>query len=146
MTALGVVSSGSTQSTEAATDAFRAGGNAVDAVLAAAFATGGGDPAITSLAGGGILVFRDARTGVTEVCDFFADAPGLGGKRGQAKHSLPELDFRSLEIDFFTGGALQTFHVGRGSAAVPGVLPGLYAAGKRWGRLDLAELVKPWPG
>ena len=48
----GVISGGSKQSVEAGATIIRAGGNALDAVLAAAFATTSGEASITSMAGG----------------------------------------------------------------------------------------------
>jgi gamma-glutamyltranspeptidase/glutathione hydrolase len=138
----GVIAGGSEISVEAGARAFRAGGNAADAVVAAAFATSAGEPSITSLVGGGALIFREAASGQTTVCDFFANAPGLDGKRqgkgGDAR--VPELDFRDIEVDF--GNTRQTFHIGRGSAAVPGTIPGLLAAWKRWGTLPLQVLLE----
>ncbi len=81
MTHRGVIAAGSEESAAAGASIYELGGNAVDAAIAASFATAAGDPAITSLAGGGILLFRDGRSGRIHVCDFFANAPGLGGKR-----------------------------------------------------------------
>lgn len=143
MSALGIVAAGSEESARAGESALRSGGNAVDAVVAAAFATAAGDASITSLAGGGVLAYRDARRGGTEVCDFFVNGPGLGASEDGGGPGGEALDFHSVEIRFGVGGAVQTFHVGRGSAAVPGVVPGLAASLERWGRLDLAEVVAP---
>lgn len=143
---LGVITAGSEQSVAAGAHAFRAGGNAVDAAVAATFATAAGDPSITSLAGGGVLIFRAAESRELEVCDFFATAPGLGGRRhgaGPNGGGLPRLDFRAVELDFGIGGTRQLFHIGRGAAAVPGVIPGLVAALERWGRLDLEQVLQP---
>lgn len=141
----GVIAAGSQQSAGAGAEVFDLGGNAVDAAIAAAFATAAGDPAITSLAGGGILVHRDGATGRTAVCDFFASAPGLGGRRSSrdASEGLPPLDFFPLEIRFEDNATTQTFHIGRAAAAVPGALHGLCAARDRWGSLPLSVLVAP---
>lgn len=57
MSPLGVVSASTEQCVHAAEETLRAGGNAVDATVAAAFATAAGDPAITSFAGGGALSY-----------------------------------------------------------------------------------------
>jgi len=143
--ALGVISCGSSTTAAAAAEVLRAGGNAADAAVAAAFATAAGEPALTSLAGGGMMIHRDAATGLVETCNFFATAPGLGGKRDRsgAAPGLPPLDFRPIEVDFRAGGATQVFHVGRGAAAVPGTLPGLVAAVKRWGRLGPRDVLAP---
>ena len=132
----GVIAAGSEQSAAAGAEVYDLGGNAVDAALAAAFATAAGDPAITSLAGGGILVYRDGATGRTDVCDFFANAPGLGGRRSERGASgLAPLDFLPLQVQFENGAATQAFHVGRAAAAVPGTLQGLCAARDPLGQL-----------
>ena len=139
----GVISGGSIQSVEAGARALRAGGNAVDAVVAAAFATPCGEGAISSFAGGGAMIVRHGQTGQIEIFDFFASAPGLGGRRCASSNtdteSLPRLDFDVIDVDF--GATRQRFHIGRGAAAVPGAIPGLVAAWKRWGTLPLNTLV-----
>ncbi|MCH2372831.1 MAG: gamma-glutamyltransferase [Planctomycetes bacterium] len=145
MKTCGVIAAGSEQSAAAGEECLRLGGNAVDAAVAAAFATAAGDPAICSLGGGGALVFRDGATGSARVCDFFADAPGLGSRRldSAAGTDFPELDFHALEIDFQAGSYLQRFHIGRAAAAVPGILSGLCAAREHWGVLPLEALIDP---
>ncbi len=137
----GVVAGSSRESVAAGAELLRAGGTAVDAAIAAAFATSAGDGAITSLAGGGALIVRQADDGAVEVCDFFANAPGLGGRRFADGGSLPALDFHAVEVDF--GATRQPFHIGRGAAAVPGAIPGLVAAWRRWGTLPLATVLGP---
>jgi len=114
---------------------LKAGGNAVDAAVGACFAAAAGEPTLTSLAGGGIMLYRNGESGETEICDFFANAPGLG-----VQQKSP-LDFFDVSLDF--GSATQVFHIGRASSAVPGVIPGLCTAHDRWGRLPLSETVKP---
>lgn len=131
----GVIAAGSAPTAEAGAEILARGGNAVDAAVAACFATSAGEPALTSLAGGGVMIHRDARTGEVTVCDFFADAPRL------LPRDVPNLDFRAVDIDF--GPAKQQFHIGRGAAGVPGVIPGLCTALERWGSLPLAEVVAP---
>jgi len=141
----GVIAAGSSQSADAAEEMLQRGGNAVDAAVAAAFATAAGDPAITSLAGGGILLYMDGLSGQAEVCDLFSGAPGLGGKRHsrQGATELPPLDFMDWEVDFGAGETRQTFHCGRAAAAAPGVLQGLCAVRDRWATLPLKVLLEP---
>lgn len=90
----GVVASGARESAEVAAEIFPLGGNAIDAAVATTFATAIGNPSITSLAGGGTLLCHHESTGRVEVCDFFANAPGLGGRRDGPKpiKGLPILD------------------------------------------------------
>lgn len=69
--------------------------------------------------------------------DFFVAAPGLAP-------GAPPLD--PSDLDSFTvpfGGAEQVFHIGPASVAVPGQLPGLIAAHRRFGRLAVADVVEP---
>ncbi len=136
MSSGGIVAAGSTQSADAAAEILHAGGNAADAVVAGTLATSTGDAAITSLAGGGVFIFRDA-SGRVEICDGFVDAPGLDAEPGG------EFDFKAVELNFGVSGAAQTFHVGRGAAAVPGLLPALEAVLERWGSIPFSEAVAP---
>lgn len=134
--AKGVVAAGSVETARAAAEILASGGNAVDAAVAACMATAIGEPSLTSLLGGGILLHRDAATGTATYCDFFANAPGLGAPPGSELHFVP------VDIDF--GPTTQRFQIGRGAAAVPGVIPGLMAALERWGSgMPLAEIVAP---
>jgi gamma-glutamyltranspeptidase/glutathione hydrolase len=129
------VAAGDQQTVDAAASVLRSGGNAVDAALGAGFAAAVSEPGLTSLGGGGFLLVRDSR-GSTTLLDFFVDAPGRG---------LPTADltphFDPVTIDF--SGALQVFHAGFGSVAVPGVLPGYLMAHRSFGQLRLSEVVAP---
>ena len=129
----GVVSAGNPYTAEAAAEVLRAGGNAVDAVVAAALASFVAEPLLASAGGSGMMTvaLRDQEPAVV---DFFSDTPGRGG--------VPDdPDFEGVVVDF--GSATQTFHVGRGSAAVPLALPGLALAAARFGTLPLSDLVEP---
>ena len=121
----------------AAVEALDAGGTAVDAVVAAGFASAVAEPTLTGLAGGGFLLARTP-AGEEVVFDFFVDTPGLG-RTGQPDPA--SLDFGPVTVQF--PGALQDFHIGRGSVAVPGCLAGFLHAHRRLGRLDLAAVVAP---
>jgi gamma-glutamyltranspeptidase / glutathione hydrolase len=132
------VAAGDHQTVDAALAVLRAGGNAVDAAVAAGCAAAVAEPGLTSLGGGGFLLCRTP-DGATELLDFFVDTPGRG---------LPTEDltphFAPVTVDF--SGAEQVFHAGYGSVAVPGVLPGYLAAHRRLGRLPLAVVVAPAAG
>jgi gamma-glutamyltranspeptidase/glutathione hydrolase len=133
VTERGVVAAGSRATARAGAWALREGGNAVDAVCAAAFASFVAEPPLTSPAGAGVLLHGDPERGWS-VHDFFARVPGLGGRPD-------ELEFFLVTIDF--GVTTQDFHVGRGAAAVPGALRGLLDVHRAHGRLPLAEVVAP---
>jgi gamma-glutamyltranspeptidase/glutathione hydrolase len=131
----GVIAAGSAPTAEAGAEILAKGGNAVDAAIAACFATAAGEPVLTSLAGGGVMIHRDAASGQIHVCDFFANTPRL------APWEVPGHDFRAVDLDF--GPTKQRFFIGPGSAAVPGVIPGLCTALERWGSRPLAEVIAP---
>lgn len=129
------VAAGDGQTAEAGAAILRAGGNAIDAVCAAAFASWVVEPPLGSAAGGGLLLHASS-SGV-ELFDFFTRVPGLG---------LPPvdrtaIDFHAMTVDF--GPTKQDFHIGRGSAALPTAAYGFVEAHRRLGRLPLTEVVGP---
>jgi gamma-glutamyltranspeptidase/glutathione hydrolase len=128
------VAAGDRQTVDAAAAVLRSGGNAVDAAIGAGFAAAVAEPGLTSLGGGGFMVVRDS--GESRLFDFFVDAPG----RGLSTHDLTP-HFDPVTVDF--SGALQVFHAGYGSVAVPGVLSGYLATHRTVGRLPLSEVVAP---
>lgn len=134
MTKHGVVAAGDPQSANAGAELLRAGGNAVDAVVASALAAFVCELPLCSPLGGGAMVVELA-SGDAHAIDMFARAPGLGGTRPA------EMDFTHVEVSF--GAATQVFHVGRASVAVPLALPGLLDAHARWGLRPLEEVFAP---
>ncbi len=131
----GAVACGNTYTAQAALEIFEAGGNAFDALCAAALAAGVCEAALTSLGGGGFATLYPAR-GRPLVYDFFVDTPGKGLLKRPAK-----LDFRTVTVKF--PGSSQDFHVGLASVAVPGTLKGLIVLHRENGRLPLREVVAP---
>jgi len=130
-----IVAAGHERAAEAAADVLADGGNAFNAIVAAAFASTVCEPGFTSLAGGGFLLARPA--GRADVLfDFFVDTPGRG--RGDG---APEPVFEEVRVRF--AAAEQAFHCGPGSVAVPGVLAGLLHVHGRLGRLPLPTVVAP---
>ena len=63
----GVIAGGSEPTVAAGSAILAAGGNAIDAAVAACFGTPVGEPTLTSLAGGGMLIYRDAASDETPV-------------------------------------------------------------------------------
>jgi gamma-glutamyltranspeptidase/glutathione hydrolase len=127
------VAGGHRETVRAAHRALAAGGNAFDAVVAAGFTAAVAEPTLTGLAGGGFLLAAPVDAPPV-IIDFFVDVPG----RGRPPHT-PRTD--PVVIRFH--GAQQVFHVGAGSVAVPGCLAGYLEIHARFGRLPLAELVRP---
>lgn len=129
------VAAGSQATADAAAEVLRAGGNAVDAVIAAGLAATVAEPGLTSLAGGGFLLSRSPAGDLTLV-DFFVQTPGL-----DRDPALPVSDFVPVTVKF--AGEDQVFHAGGGAVAVPGVLAGYLTAHRALGRLPLAQVVAP---
>lgn len=127
-----VVAAGNPHTANAAAEILRAGGNAVDAIVAGGLAAFIAEPLLASAGGAGMLTVAMPKGDA--VVDFFSATPGLGGLN-------EERDFVSIDIDF--GSAMQRFHVGRGSAAPPVAFPGLAEAAKRFGSLPLSAIVEP---
>ncbi len=130
----GVVAAGHPVTAQAGAELLRAGGNAVDAAVAAVLASLVAEPLLTGLgAGGYLLVAPPDREPV--LVDFFVEAPGRGSEPAERAPLLP------VEISF--GDAVQVFHVGAASCGVYGVPAGLAGAAKWYGTAPLAELVAP---
>ncbi len=129
----GAVAAGSKPTVAAGLEALRKGGNAVDAAIASTLMAGVAEPLLSGLGGSGIATVRF--DGVTGVCDFFADMPGV------ADRSAPDAAMDSVSIDF--GPTTQNFLVGPGSASVPGLPGGLWALHERYGTLPMSVLAIP---
>jgi len=131
----GGVAAGHDAVCEAAVRVLDAGGNAIDAAVAAGFASAVCEPALASLGGGGFLLSRGA-DGRVVAYDFFVDTPGRELPAG-------ELEPHFVPVTVRFPGADQVFHCGVGSVAVPGALAGFLHVHGREGRLPLREVVTP---
>lgn len=129
------VAAGSAGAVRSAVEVLRAGGNAVDAAVAAGFAAAVCEPTLSSLGGGGFLLAAP-EGGPARLFDFFVDAPG----RGRPARLL-EPHFVPVTVRF--AGSTQVFHAGWGSVAVPGCLAGYLHVHAELGRLPLADVVEP---
>ena len=132
---IGVIAAGDKETAAAGAEMLRRGGNAVDAAVAAAFASFIAEAGVVHLGGSGIAQLYDARSGQSRVYDFFSVVPGLGSQPPE------RLDFEAVTIDF--GAATQQFYLGRGAVAVPGNIAGLCRLAADYGRLPLADLLAP---
>ena len=126
----GAIAAGHPLSAEAGASVLREGGNAVDALLAAAFTAFVTEGPLTGPAGGGFALVHEPG-GETTVLDCFFGVPAVG---------LGEME--ELLIDFGDSGT-QVFHVGEGSVAVPGLLLGLEAIHGRFATREWGDLVEP---
>jgi gamma-glutamyltranspeptidase/glutathione hydrolase len=132
----GAIAAGHPLTAEAGARVLAEGGTAVDACIAAAFASWVAESPLTGPGGGGFFLVHEAESGRTRLADFFVCVPGLEqGRRADA---------RMKEINVaFEPDSLQPFAVGAASCAVPGVPIGLEEVHRRFGRLPWSELVAP---
>jgi gamma-glutamyltranspeptidase/glutathione hydrolase len=112
------------------------GGNAVDACVAAAFASAVTESPVTSPGAGGFMLVHRARDCSTRLADFFVAAPGLGLQ--QHRHG----EMQVVDVGFGET-TTQPFRIGPASCAVPGAVAGLEAAHTAYGRLPWRELLAP---
>jgi gamma-glutamyltranspeptidase / glutathione hydrolase len=126
------------EAVEAGADTLRAGGSAVDAVIACALTQGVVDPLMCGVGGLGVLQVHDPATGGATVLDGLSTAPS------RCTAGMWERDFLGECADGF-GYVLRGHANELGHAAVttPGILRTLGEAHRRWGRLGWEALVAP---
>ncbi len=130
----GVIAAGHPVTARIGADVLRDGGNAVDAALGAMLASFVCEPLLTGLGAGGYMLV--AKPGETPVLlDFFVEASGRGADPSSRSELVP------ISVSF--GDAIQVFNIGAASVGAYGLPAGLCEAATRFGRVPLAELVKP---
>lgn len=120
----GVVASESVAASEAGLTVLDAGGNAVDAAVAATFALGVARPQSCGVGGGGFMVYRGA-DGETAALDFRETAPD------------------AVTPETFTGQGLHKTFTGHTTVGIPGTVAGMQTALDRYGTISLAEAISP---
>ncbi|MDX6667392.1 MAG: gamma-glutamyltranspeptidase / glutathione hydrolase [Solirubrobacteraceae bacterium] len=130
----GVIAAGHARTAEVGADVLRAGGNAVDAAVAAVAASFTAEPLLTGLGAGGYMLVTSP-SGAATLLDFFVEAPGRGADSNQRAELVP------VSVSF--GDAVQIFNVGPASVGAYGMPHGLCAAVERFGSLPLSELLEP---
>jgi gamma-glutamyltranspeptidase/glutathione hydrolase len=128
----GALAAGHPLTAGAGAEVLRAGGNAVDACIAAAAVSWVCESPLTGPAGGGFLLVHRAGEERTQLLDFFVTLP----ERVASPDELVE-----VVVDF--GDSTQVFYTGAMSVAVPGTVLGLWEANARWGSMPWAELLMP---
>ncbi len=126
------VASGHTETTRAAAEVLREGGNAVDALIAAVWTACVVEPVLCSPGGGGHALLR-MRGRAPLLLDCFVHTPRT--------RRIDGVEFYPIHGNF--GTTRQEFHVGLGSAAVPGLVAGLEALHRRFASRPMTELVRP---
>ena len=128
---LGVVSAGDKNTAKAGEWILKQGGNAYDAALACMLAAPLCEPIFTSLGGGGFMLCGQSDK-APYVYDFFVDVP---------KKDIEKPEFFPVYIDFKT--AIQEFYIGCGSAAVPGMVKGIWQIYLELASLPMETLIEP---
>ncbi|MDP6402986.1 MAG: gamma-glutamyltransferase [SAR202 cluster bacterium] len=132
----GMVATKDKLATLAGVQMLEAGGNAVDAAVAACLAVGVVEPASSGIGGGGYLVYQvDGKGGVIGF-------PMRGPLAGRP--DMFELSGERAAGNFFWPGVVNDENLeGYRSIATPGAVAGLCRAHERLGRLPLKDVVEP---
>jgi gamma-glutamyltranspeptidase/glutathione hydrolase len=120
----GMVASGHPLASQAGVRIMQAGGNAIDAAIAAAAAVGVVEPAMSGVGGDGFILIYDAATGRPHGVNATGPAPARATReRYLARGGIP-------------------MH-GMPSVSVPGLVDGWLLAQRRFGKLDLGQVLAP---
>ena len=134
----GVVSCGHMQEAEAGARILEEGGNAVDAVVAAAFTGHVVEPASCGLGGYGHMALFLADTRQFVSVDHYVRAPTA------ARSDMFEIDTSQPTTYYGWPRTVDRQNEsGALSVAVPGAISGLCAAHERWGSMPLAQVLEP---
>jgi gamma-glutamyltranspeptidase/glutathione hydrolase len=129
----GVVAGGHPLTAQAGADALRAGGNAVDAAVAAVLMSFVAESPLTGPGAGGFMLVHTP-DGDDHLLDFFVGAPGMG------LASLAPAELQPIDVEF-SAEAVQRFNIGPSSCGVYGTPLGLAEGLARFGTVPLADLV-----
>ncbi|MDQ6982561.1 MAG: gamma-glutamyltransferase, partial [Mariprofundus sp.] len=145
----GIVAAGHAATADAGATILRAGGNAVDAAIAAVSTSFCAEPVLTAAGGGGFMLVVAPRQHPM-LYDGFARMPGCVNHSSIIPPGFPADEFSSaglstelkaVPIDF--GDTVQTFHIGQASVGTPSLLAMLFEAHRRHGKLPLLEALTP---
>ena len=118
------------EATNAAVEILQAGGNAIDAAVAAAFALSVVEQYHSGLGGGEFALVHIAKTGETAAID--------------ARECAPQAATPDMFIDPTTGEPYErASYLGGWAAGVPGSVAGRVELVKRYGKLPLAKVIAP---
>ncbi len=124
----GMVVSNHYLASEAGRDVLKAGGNAIDATIATAFALAVTLPSAGNIGGGGFIVYHTADGRATTI-NFRETAPAAATER---MYLGPDGEVKD-----------DSNHEGLLSVGVPGTVAGLWMAHQKYGKLPWARLVQP---
>ena len=123
----GAIAAGNKVTAEAGASMLAQGGNAIDACIVAAFAAAVAEGPDRS----------DRRRLPARV----VRRRGHGARLLLRAPSRPLGEIEDITVDF--GDSTQSYHIGAGSVAVPGIVAGLEEAHRRFGSVPWAQLVEP---
>src|SRR5688572_15352169 len=109
----GAIAAGHRLTAEAGAQVLEAGGNAVDACVAAAFVSWVAESPLTGPGSGGFMLVHRARDGRDWLLDCFVAIPGKG------LSERPRRAMEVVDVPFGAGDTTQRFLVGDASCAVP---------------------------
>jgi gamma-glutamyltranspeptidase / glutathione hydrolase len=134
----GVVSAGHPAEAAAGLEMLEEGGNAIDAIVAAAFTAFVVEPAMCGLGGYGRLAVFDAASKRLVSVDHYLRAPGA------ARPDMFEID-EAKPLKHYETPYTKGLKAERGglASAVPGAVAGLYWAQRRLGKLPWARVLEP---
>jgi gamma-glutamyltranspeptidase/glutathione hydrolase len=125
----GVITAAQPEAARAGLAMLEAGGNAVDAAVAAAFAIGVVEPMMSGVGGGGSMTMWLAEPAEAWHVEFYPSSPGE-----------PDWGLDSVDEDEAIRDSLVSPERG---AAVPGSVAGLLAAHERYGKLPRTRVLAP---
>lgn len=136
----GMVASKMPQASQIGADILGAGGNAIDAAVATAFAVGVCEPWANGIGGGGYMVVWLAQEQKALTIDFSMKSPVAA-----TESMFPLANVTSEEGALFGWPAtVENKHViGPHSICVPGTVAGLALALEKWGTMFLADVLAP---
>ncbi|MDC0230824.1 gamma-glutamyltransferase [Aureispira] len=129
----GIIAAGHEKTAQAAALILKEGGNAFDAAIAAFLASFISEPCMSS-AGGGAFANILTADGKSVFLDFFCQTPKI-------KRPASEMEFEPMVVNF--GETTETFYIGMGAVAVPGVIAGIYHIHKHFATIPMHILVEP---
>jgi gamma-glutamyltranspeptidase/glutathione hydrolase len=121
----GVVAAANPHGAEAGAQVLEAGGNAIDAAVAIAYALNVVEPQSAGIGGGGFMLIHLAKSGQTFAIDSRERAPA------------------GATPDMFVGLSFTQASTSGVSVGVPGMVRGTALAVREWGRLPLAKVLAP---
>src|SRR5829696_7691362 len=130
----GVVAAGHPVTARAGADVLRAGGNAIDAAVAAVLMSWVTESPLTGPGAGGFMLLHER--GESRLLDFFVAAPGRGLERLEPVELIP------IDVHF-SDDAVQVFNVGASSCGAYGTPAGLAEVLERFGTAPMVELTAP---